>query len=215
MTRGLVFGKFMPLHRGHQLVIERALADSDSVTVAVYDSSPAGDYPDDAARTSRAVDRRLYPDVEAVVPLPDPRREPERRRRPEARRALRGGLAFLGALRSCLLERDEYEALREPHRRRARRCRRGRELVPISGTKIREDVYEHRAWLDPRVYATLSASRDSWGRSPRARRRSRAELADRLDTLWAHEYGRELWAAAGRRRGIRRLPDYRAYAASP
>ena len=35
MRRGLVIGKFMPLHRGHQLLIDAALADCDDVTVVV------------------------------------------------------------------------------------------------------------------------------------------------------------------------------------
>ena len=45
MRRGLVFGKFMPLHRGHQLLIERALAEVDDLTIVVYDSEPRGEYP--------------------------------------------------------------------------------------------------------------------------------------------------------------------------
>jgi len=34
MRRGLVFGKFMPLHRGHQLLIEAAFAECDRRTSA-------------------------------------------------------------------------------------------------------------------------------------------------------------------------------------
>ena len=45
MRRGLVFGKFMPLHRGHQLLIERALCEVDDLAIVVYDSAPAGRYP--------------------------------------------------------------------------------------------------------------------------------------------------------------------------
>ena len=38
MKRGLVFGKFLPLHRGHQLLIDTALSQVDDLTIVVYDS---------------------------------------------------------------------------------------------------------------------------------------------------------------------------------
>ena len=37
-THGLTLGKFAPLHKGHQLVIETALAEVDELTVVIYDS---------------------------------------------------------------------------------------------------------------------------------------------------------------------------------
>ena len=36
--RGLTLGKYAPLHRGHQLVIETALREMDEVVVIVYHS---------------------------------------------------------------------------------------------------------------------------------------------------------------------------------
>ena len=36
MTRGLVLGKFAPLHRGHQLLIERSLADCDRTVILPF-----------------------------------------------------------------------------------------------------------------------------------------------------------------------------------
>jgi NadR type nicotinamide-nucleotide adenylyltransferase len=70
-------------------------------------------------------------------------------------------------------------------------------LVPISGTAIRSDPYAHRAWLDPRVYATLVrkvalVGTESTGKSTLAER-----LARETGALWTHEYGRELWEAQG------------------
>ncbi|MBA3531684.1 MAG: adenylyltransferase/cytidyltransferase family protein [Ardenticatenales bacterium] len=37
-THGLTLGKFAPLHRGHQFLIETALAEMEQVSVIVYDS---------------------------------------------------------------------------------------------------------------------------------------------------------------------------------
>lgn len=36
-TRGLTLGKFAPLHKGHQLVIETALSEMDEVVAIIYD----------------------------------------------------------------------------------------------------------------------------------------------------------------------------------
>ncbi len=35
MKRGLTLGKYAPLHRGHQLVIETGLAETDEMVVIV------------------------------------------------------------------------------------------------------------------------------------------------------------------------------------
>ncbi len=57
----------MPLHRGHQLLIESALAEVDDLTVVVYDSAPAGVYP------AMPIDKRagwissLFPQIENIV----------------------------------------------------------------------------------------------------------------------------------------------------
>ena len=75
MRRGLVFGKFMPLHRGHQLLIDRALAQTDDVTIVVYDSEPPGTYPPMPLEKRLGWLERLYPQAEAIVPVADPLRD--------------------------------------------------------------------------------------------------------------------------------------------
>ena len=35
---GLTLGKFAPFHRGHQFVVETALAEMDEVIVIIYDA---------------------------------------------------------------------------------------------------------------------------------------------------------------------------------
>lgn len=197
MTRGLVFGKFMPLHRGHQLVIERALGGCDSVTVAVYDSAPPGDYPPMPLETRARWITELYPDVDEVVPLPDPRRELDDGDDPRHAEIYAAGLAFLGHFDRVFTSEPAYERFAGLMDAEHVVVDHAREVAPISGTKIREDVYEHRAWLDPRVYASLVrkialVGTESTGKSTLAR-----ALAERLDTSWVHEYGRELWVDQG------------------
>ena len=38
MKRGLTLGKYAPLHKGHQLVIETALAEMDEVIIIIYNA---------------------------------------------------------------------------------------------------------------------------------------------------------------------------------
>src|SRR5213593_2519138 len=70
-----------------------------------------------------------------------------------------------------------------------------RELVPVSGTLVRADPYRYRALMSPLVYASLVrrvalVGTESTGKSTLAR-----ALAERLQTVWVDEYGRELWEA--------------------
>lgn len=38
LSRGLIIGKFLPLHKGHQFLIETALADVDELAVVIFDN---------------------------------------------------------------------------------------------------------------------------------------------------------------------------------
>ena len=67
-----------------------------------------------------------------------------------------------------------------------------------SGTAIREDVYGHRTWLDPLCLRdSCPQDRHSPGTESTGKTSLAQELARRLDTLWAQEYGRELWVDQG------------------
>ena len=43
MRRGLTLGKFAPFHRGHQLLVETALAEVDELVVMVYPTGVLND----------------------------------------------------------------------------------------------------------------------------------------------------------------------------
>ena len=62
-SSGLVLGKFAPLHRGHQLLIETGLAETDKLYVLVYNAPETTDIP----LTVRAEwVRKLYPQTEVI-----------------------------------------------------------------------------------------------------------------------------------------------------
>jgi HTH-type transcriptional repressor of NAD biosynthesis genes len=62
-TRGLTLGKFAPLHKGHQFLIETALAEMDEVIVMVYDCPETIAVP---LSVRAAWIRQLYPTVRVI-----------------------------------------------------------------------------------------------------------------------------------------------------
>ena len=197
MRRGLVFGKFMPLHRGHQLLIERALAEVDDLTIVVYDSEPRGDYPSMPIELRVGWLRELYPDVEAIVPVADPEKHNPDNDDPRYAPMYADRLRFLGQFDRVFTSEPGYEPFARALRAKHVIVDAARELVPISGTLVRSNAYEHRGWMDPLVYSSLVqkvalVGSESTGKTTLAR-----HLAGVHDTLWTHEFGRELWDAQG------------------
>jgi NadR type nicotinamide-nucleotide adenylyltransferase len=212
---GLVVGKFAPLHRGHELVIERALAECSRVLVLSWSRPELPGY--EPERRAAWLARR-FPAVESLVltgdslraldppaslaelPANDSDVGAQRRftawicerawgTRPDAVFTSEpDGADFAGELTSWFRRGDPAWAAVT-----AVLVDPARELAPISGTVLRADVHRHRAWLAPEVYRDFVGrvalvGGESTGKSSLAR-----ALAARLDTAHVEEYGRELW----------------------
>lgn len=195
MTRGLVVGKFMPLHRGHQFVIETALANTDDVTVVVYDSHPTGDYPPMPAHMRARWISILYPQLQNVIVRKDILLDLPQEVKDEPRFAkdYADDLAFLGEFDYVFASEEYIIPFANAMGALPWLVDADRFMLPISGTQIRENVYEHRGWVDPIVYRDLIqkvvfVGTESAGKSTLAK-----AMAAELDTQWVHEYGRELW----------------------
>lgn len=199
MRRGLVVGKFMPLHRGHQLLIESALAEVDELTVVVYNSDPGGVYP--SMRIEKRIGwlRELYPQIYNIVPRTDPlgKVKAEENDDPKYAPLYADDLSFLGQF-DYVFSSEAYGA---PFAKAL--CAKNvvvdmaREMLPISGTQIRENVYEHRGWLDPIVYRSLIQKVVFVGTESAGKSTIAEKMAEIYDTKWVHEYGRELWEEQG------------------
>ncbi|MEO0557078.1 MAG: AAA family ATPase [Bacteroidota bacterium] len=198
-TRGLVVGKFCPLHRGHQLVIDTALAACDHVTVMTWANPEPSEMP--AAVRERWI-RTLYPDVEVLAFGPD---EVPHDDAPDAEQR-----AFTKSKLPVPVDAVFTSESYGPGLAEVLGCAHvavdpGRPRVPTSGTAIRADVHAHRHQLDPRVYAHFIELVAAYGAESSGKSTLMKALAKTYETAYVEEYGRTLWEARG---GDLPLADY-------
>jgi HTH-type transcriptional repressor of NAD biosynthesis genes len=221
--RGLVVGKFCPLHRGHMALIDAALAACDAVLVMSY-TKPG--FPGYGPARRDAWIAQLYPQVQrlvvdeasllllcrerGIVPLPFPADDaPD-----NLQRAFAAWLCFdvCGFEADAVFTSEEYgdgfaAALAQYVCTRTGRAGPvahvcvdpARTRIPISGTAIRRDPHAHRAFLDPRVYAHFVERVCLLGGESSGKTTLAAALADHLGTVWVPEVGRNRWEEQGGR----------------
>lgn len=230
--RGLVVGKFSPLHRGHMYLIEAAAMACEEVVVIGY-SVP--EFPGcEASRRERWL-RVLFPGALIVVPTEDSLRlllrdptqfphvphndEPADRHRRFCAALLH---EHLGTTVDAVFSSEEYgegfAALLTCEQRRRDPAApvvtpvcldQARRFVPISGTALRADVHGHREFLHPEVYAGFVERVALLGAESTGKSTLAAELARGGDTVHVAEYGRELWLERG---GRLQFDDYQRIA---
>lgn len=189
-TVGLTLGKFAPLHRGHQLLIETALAEMDEVIVVVYDCPETTRVP----LTVRANwIRTLYPDVEVLEAWDGPTEvgdTPEIKRRQE-----QYILGLLAGRRVTHFYSSEFygEHMSQALGAVNRLVDPGRTRCPVSGTQVRQEPYVWREYLDPVVYRDLVTNVVFLGAPSTGKTTLAERLAREYDTVWMPEYGREYW----------------------
>lgn len=190
IRRGLTLGKFAPLHAGHQLLIETALAETDELIVMIYDCPETTPVP---LPVRANWIRSLYPGAEVLEAWDGPVEvgdTPEIRKRHED--------YILARLSGRPITHFYSSEFYGDHVSRAlgalnRMVDPARSVAPVSASQIRSAPYEHRKFIHPRVYSDLVANvvllgAPSTGKTTIARR-----LADQYATVWMPEYGREYW----------------------
>ena len=176
--RGLVVGKFSPLHRGHELNINRALEECGEVVLLSYskpempgceaarrDQWLSAVFPN--ARHLVVTDERLR---KRVKPGEGPLEVPANDADETTHRRFCGFLCqqVLGVTVDAVFTSEDYgggvaEDLTRYFRERQPTCSivkhvlvdRMREKLPISGRQLRQDIHPHREWLSPLVYASF------------------------------------------------------------
>jgi len=181
----LVVGKFAPLHRGHQLLLDRASEVADNLTAVVW-SNPDFDEMPSTVRAGWI--RELYPHAEVIVGDGGPLNIASG---PEHWAFVAGLIASHGCTPDVVLSSEAYGPPFAAHLGTAHiDVDSTRSMWPVSGTDIRADVHAHRADLDPRVYRhfverVVFLGAESTGKSVLAGR-----MAEEFETEFVAEYGR-------------------------
>lgn len=178
---GLVIGKFYPPHRGHKLLIDTALQQSERVVVIVCER------PTDAipGALRKGWLQEIHPAVEVML-IDD--RYDENDSRVWAENTLR----WLGRAPDAVFTSedygDRYAALMgskhvQVDRQRAR--------VAISGTAIRRDPFANWDYLEPPVRGWFAKRVCVLGAESTGTTTLAKALAEHLQTPWVEEHGRE------------------------
>lgn len=189
IRRGLVLGKFAPLHKGHQYLIETALAEMEEVIVMIYDCPDVIGIPL-AARADWI--RQLYPQVEVVEAWNGPT---ETGYTPEIKKMHEDYvLSIIDKKITHFYSSEPYGE----HMSRAlsavnRIVDMDRKKYPISGTAVRDDAWKNKKFLDPVVYRDCIKKIVFLGAESSGKSTIAEELARAYGTRWMPEYGREFW----------------------
>ncbi|PKL41536.1 MAG: cytidyltransferase [Candidatus Riflebacteria bacterium HGW-Riflebacteria-1] len=190
MKIGLTIGKYSPLHKGHQLVIETALSEVDKLYAMIYHSPETTDIP--LPVRARWI-RELYPQVTVVESWDGPTEcgyTPEiMRRHDEYLSAL-----FRDKNITHFYSSEPYgEHVSKALNARNRTVDIARSTVPISGTVIRADPYAARQYIADIVYRDHVVNAVFLGAPSTGKTVIAESLAADYATVWMPEYGREYW----------------------
>ena len=190
IRRGLTLGKFAPLHKGHQLLIETALREMDELLVIVYDCPETSLVP----LTIRANwIRRLYPTVQVIEAWDGPvevgdTQEIKTRHEDYVLHHLQ-----LGEITHFYSSEFYGEHMSRSLGAVNRIVDHDRKVIPVSATKIRKDPFSFREYVHPIVYRDLVSNVLLLGAPSTGKTTTAARLAQEYDTIWMPEYGREYW----------------------
>lgn len=190
MTTGLVLGKFAPLHKGHQLLIDTACVENEDVIVVIYDAPDVTTIP---LPTRVKWIKELYPDVRVIEAWDGPLEVGDT---PEIKKKHEDYLFKIlqGETISAFYSSEFYgHHVSKALGAQDRRIDPDRNRIPVSATAIRKAPYTNRYYLDPVVYRDLITRVVFLGAPSTGKTTLARELAVSRDTVWMPEYGREFW----------------------
>ena len=188
-TLGLTLGKFAPLHKGHQLMIETALQEVDELIVVIYDTEVTPI----PLHIRAGWIRSLYPSVRVIEAWDGPDGYSN-----EREHELREEQYILGLLNGEQVTHFYSSEFYGEHMSIAlgavdRRVDDDRVIVPISATLIRANAYEHRSYISDIVYRDIIIKVVFVGAMSTGKSTITEALAKRYQTTYASEYGRDYW----------------------
>lgn len=189
MKTGLTLGKFAPLHKGHQYMIETALGEVDKLIVVIYDT----DVTDIPLGVRAGWIRALYPDVTVIEARGGPKGySHERAYQVREEEFIR---SQIGNTRVTHFYSSEFygEHMSRSLNAVDRRVDEARTIVPVSGSMIRLDPYAYREYLSLTVYRDMITSVVFMGAPSTGKSTLTEALAKKYNTTFASEYGRDYW----------------------
>lgn len=178
---GLVIGKFLPPHRGHKLLINTAVAHSDQ-TVVIVCAKPS-DFVDGETRGRWL--REIHPYVRVMV-IDD--RYDENDSRIWAENTVR----WLGRAPDAVFTSEDYgEAYAKLMGAMHVSVDKPRHRMPVSGTAVRADPFVNWDFIEPPVRGWFAKRVCILGAESTGTTTLAKALAERLQTPWVEEYGRE------------------------
>ncbi len=190
LKKGLTLGKYAPFHKGHQHVIETALAEVDELWVIIYDAPETTSVP--LSVRSNWI-QTLYPDIHIVQAWDGPQMVGDT---PGIRKMHEDYILnhlkikdithfysseFYGQHMSCALGAINRQV--DP----------SRETVRVSGFRIRENPFAFRHFMDPVVYQDLIVNVVFLGAPSTGKTTLAKALAKVYHTQWMPEFGRAYW----------------------
>lgn len=177
----IVIGKFYPPHRGHKLLIDTALSESDRVVVIVCDRKgeciPGG-------QRARWI-AEIHPRAEVML-IDDVYDQDD------SAIWAANTIRWLGRVPSAVYTSEDYgpvyaSLMGAEHVM----VDRDRIEIPISGTQVRQDPLSNLDYLEPCVRAFYVHRYVVVGAESTGTTTVAEKLAERLDTIWVPEYGHE------------------------
>jgi len=214
--RGLVVGKFAPLHLGHESVIRCGLEECDELVIISY-SQPEFSGCEPHKRQEWLTS--LFPSARIVVVTNDWLRQvtsksnaftevPANSAEDYLHRRFCAFLCeeVLGVTIDAVFSSEEYGngfaaelsrsfAIEDSIRVQHCLVDLERQHFPISGTVLRADIHAGRRWLSPEVYRSFVRRICFLGGESSGKTTLVRILAGEFETQFVPEYGRELWEA--------------------
>ncbi len=213
---GLIVGKFCPLHKGHQYLIEAALKACEHVVIVSY-AKP--EYNGCESHKREHWLKTLYPNATRLVlddewlkanPSTHWLEVPHDDAPDDTHRNFTAWACFdvLGHMPDAVFTSEDYgdgfcDVLSKYFKVRNSEARevthicvdKARTAVPISGTRIRQAPLNYRKFLSDIVYGSFVKRVLVLGAESTGKTTLCAAMSKHLSTQWAQEYGRELWEA--------------------